>query len=501
MSDASVAEALRSNDRLVVIEAPAGCGKTYQAAEYARWIAQHGLRGQTLILTHTHAACGVFRSRTQDIGRHITITTLDGLIAQIGGMYHQSLGLPLDVSLWARTQKNGFDLLAVKVASFLRFAKNVTRALAQRYTTIICDEHQDTSAAQNAVVMALKEAGARVRIFGDPVQSIYDTDRSSLERWSNLVATADRFEELDTPHRWIDVNEVLGQWVLAARAKLKNGEPIDLRQQLPPGLTVVKAINSSPMHGGYQVDGAARKQIDNAFNVEEQLLVLCAQNSTIRSLRAFWGRRVLIWEGHTQEEISSLIEECKQHTGDARSLASAVVNFIQKISIGFTAVMGRRLVQETQEGCVKKTRGDMLHLQNMAKLIIENPNHIGVGRALGLLKDTRDQSLGFNGMQFDLYRALWDAVNLQKFSDPDEGITILTQRRYGSNLAMPLRCLSTIHKAKGLESEHAIVVPSDAKHFGKAEKNRCVLYVALSRARKNLTIVVDPKSPSPWLIL
>lgn len=500
MSDKSVAEALRSDDRLVVIEAPAGCGKTYQAAEYARWIAQHDTGGQTLILTHTHAACGVFRSRTRNVGRHITITTLDGLIAQIGAIYHVSLGLPRDVSLWARTQNDGFGLLAVKVANLLRFSKNITSALTHRYPTIICDEHQDTSPAQNAVVMQLHKAGARVRIFGDPVQSIYDTDRSSIKRWSDLTALADCFEELDTPHRWVDANVALGQWVLAARTQLKNGKPIDLRRQIPVGLTVVKAMNVSPKHGGYQVDDAARKQINNAFDSDERMLILSAHNPTIRSLRAFWGRRVLIWEGHTQEEVSELIEECKRSVGDAHSLATAIVKFIQEITIGFTAAMGRRLIQEIQSGCVKKTRGDTLHLQNMAKLIIENPNHIGAARALGFLKEICDQSSGFNGIQFDLYRALWDAINLQKFSDPDEGLALLTQRRHGSNTNMPHRCLSTVHKAKGLESEHAIVIPCDTKHFGKAEKNRCVLYVALSRARKNLTVVVDPNSPSPWLL-
>lgn len=40
MSDQTVRDALRSDLRLVVIEAPAGCGKTHQGAEYAREIAQ-----------------------------------------------------------------------------------------------------------------------------------------------------------------------------------------------------------------------------------------------------------------------------------------------------------------------------------------------------------------------------------------------------------------------------------------------------------------------------
>ena len=39
MSGATVSAALRSSARLVVIEAPAGCGKTWQGAQYAQEIA------------------------------------------------------------------------------------------------------------------------------------------------------------------------------------------------------------------------------------------------------------------------------------------------------------------------------------------------------------------------------------------------------------------------------------------------------------------------------
>ena len=84
MSDASVAAALRSAAPLVVIEAPAGCGKTHQGAAYARDVAQ-GTRDRLLIITHTHAACGVFADRTAGLGRHVEIRTIDSLIAQIGG--------------------------------------------------------------------------------------------------------------------------------------------------------------------------------------------------------------------------------------------------------------------------------------------------------------------------------------------------------------------------------------------------------------------------------
>jgi Rad3-related DNA helicase len=70
VSDDSVRQALRSNAGLVVVEAPAGCGKTHQGAEYAVEVAENN-RERVLILTHTHAACSVFGERTRGIGSHV----------------------------------------------------------------------------------------------------------------------------------------------------------------------------------------------------------------------------------------------------------------------------------------------------------------------------------------------------------------------------------------------------------------------------------------------
>ena len=81
MSDASVHAALRSAATLVVVEAPGGCGKTHQGADYAHAIAAGSER--LLILTHTNAACSVFAARTVAAGARVQIRTIDSLIAQV----------------------------------------------------------------------------------------------------------------------------------------------------------------------------------------------------------------------------------------------------------------------------------------------------------------------------------------------------------------------------------------------------------------------------------
>src|SRR5262249_48829608 len=149
MSDSRVAEALRSSAPLVLVEAPAGCGKTHQAAEYANDLLPTVLPGRLLVLTHTNAACDVFQDRTIANRSRIEIRTIDGLISQIATAYHTALGLPADVAAWAHDQgSSGFDQLAVKVANLLLRAPTIRNSLASRYACLICDEHQDSSESQ-----------------------------------------------------------------------------------------------------------------------------------------------------------------------------------------------------------------------------------------------------------------------------------------------------------------------------------------------------------------
>jgi DNA helicase-2/ATP-dependent DNA helicase PcrA len=91
VSDASVRAALRSAAALVAIEAPAGCGKTTQGADYARELVAAGKSGRLLILTHTHAACSVFAHRAKGAGARVEIRTIDGVIANIASIYHAGL--------------------------------------------------------------------------------------------------------------------------------------------------------------------------------------------------------------------------------------------------------------------------------------------------------------------------------------------------------------------------------------------------------------------------
>jgi hypothetical protein len=116
MSDDEVARLLRSAEPLVMIEAPAGCGKTHQGAEYAKDVAASLGAGRLLILAHTHAACGVFHDRTRGAGSKVEIKTIASLTVEMASAYHKALSLPANPEAWAwKNDGAGFEEIAQKM--------------------------------------------------------------------------------------------------------------------------------------------------------------------------------------------------------------------------------------------------------------------------------------------------------------------------------------------------------------------------------------------------
>lgn len=508
MSDASVSAALRSLARLVVIESPAGCGKTFQGAQYASETAEKIGDRRVLILAHTHAACDVFASRTRGVDGRVDIRTIDSLIGEIAGVYHQSLSLPPDTGVWAQSQKDGYGQLAAKVAGLLRASPMIARSLVQRYPVVICDEHQDASADQHAVVMACYEGGASVRIFGDPMQRIFGGKKKSVKvetderRWEDLKLKANLLEELNEPHRWLNDSEPLGRWILRAREALRSGSPIDLRSSLPLGVSIIAAENQSPRRGGYQLSDGEGRQIRDLVKTTNSLLVLAAYNDTVNALRSFFGRRLPIWEGHMRDSLTTLVDEVRRQTGDAPRIAKALIAFVGDVAKGFSlSAYGNRLLDEIAKGCVAKCTGKPATLQVLGKLIIDQPDHKGVAKFLHRLMELIKTDPAFRAVELDCPHELWDAIRLGQFDNMDDGIAEISHRRTHSRPAPPAKAISTVHKAKGLECDNVLIMPCDAQHFGDTTAARSLLYVAMSRAKCSLTFVVSRENPSPLILL
>ena len=508
MSDATVSAALRSSARLVVIEAPAGCGKTWQGTQYAQEIAGTMGDGRVLILAHTHAATGVFASRTRGVGKRIEISTIDSLISQLASAYHRVLDLPPDIGAFARSKKDGYSQLAAKAANLLRASPMISQSIAQRYPIIICDEHQDASVDQHAIVIACQDAGASVRVFGDPIQRVYGSNKkveidADLRRWEELKLKAGAFAELDEPHRWLESSEPLGRWILAAREALRSGQRVDLRSSLPQGVKIIFAENQSPtQRAGYRLAPGEGKPIYEVVRTAKSLLVLSSYNATVDALHACFGRQLPIWEGHVRERLAILLDAVQRNTGNPSRLAQAVLVFLDGVATGFSrSSYGNILLEEVSGGCLARRSGKPAILQVLGRMILDQPDHKGVAKFLNRLNDLIKTNQAFKNVKIDCPREFWDAIHLGQFDDATKGMAAISQRRTYNRPSPPAKTISTIHKAKGLECDDVVIMPCDAKHFSDTPAARSPLYVAMSRARRSLTIVVSSSNPSPLVML
>jgi hypothetical protein len=505
VSDDSVRAALRSNASLVVVEAPAGCGKTHQGADYARDISVATRPGRLLILTHTHAACSVFSDYTKGTSSYAEIRTIDSIIAQIASAYHSGLGLPADIAAWVRGREERHAELAVKVAALMKRYPMIAALVAQRHPVVICDEYQDSSGDQHAVVMALLAHGARLRVFADPMQKIFK-DRTVDGAcppcdWEELTRQAHALEQLDTPHRWSSGCPQLGRWTLAARNALKTGGKIDLRGVLPPSIKIVFAENQAQKNLEYQLTTQDRKSIDAFEQAQSSLLILTRHNVTARSFRGFFNRRLPLWEGHTRPGLEKFVDHLGSNQGDPAALSAAIVTFIADVGKGFSpSAFGNRFEQEARAGCTGKCRGKPAMIQELAHFLVAEPNHYGAAKMLRRLSELKSTDPDFADIAIDCQKEFWDAVRLGDFDTVDAGLAEITNRRIYSRPKPPAKAISTIHKAKGLQCDSVIVMPCDTKTFPDKPDARCLLYVALTRAKSKLLLVLSRSNPSPLVI-
>jgi len=125
----------------------------------------------------------------------------------------------------------------------------------------------------------------------------------------------------------------------------------------------------------------------------------------------------------------------------------------------------------------------------------------GVAKMLRHLSELVTTDSNFTDVKIDCRKEFWEATRLGDFDTADNGFAEITHRRIYSRPKPAEKAISTIHKAKGLECDAVIVMPCDARTFPDKHDARCLLYVALSRAKNRLMLVVSRKSLSPLLTI
>jgi hypothetical protein len=167
---------------------------------------------------------------------------------------------------------------------------------------------------------------------------------------------------------------------------------------------------------------------------------------------------------------------------------------------GFNSRFARVLEREVERPS-KAQRGQITPVMaSMARLIMDGEGHAGYSAATAVLQETiTSKRVPFNEIRIDYPRELNDLIQLRNFADPSLGLAEISHRRSRVHPSPPGRCLSTVHKAKGLERDTVIVFAADGTAFPDNLAKRNLLYVALSRATNAIHLVISKSHPTAML--
>lgn len=498
MSLADLRRALRSDAPTVLVEAPAGCGKTYEAAELARDAAdQLPPEAQVLLLAHTNAAVQEFSHRTQGIRSRIRVATIDSFCLDLVEPYAAALGLPVPLrrAVGAGRDRIGFEQLAPKAAELIARAPTIASLLAARHPMIILDEHQDARPEQHAVARRIADiGGARLRIFGDPMQAIYERRNEPSIGWDAVEREADLRFHLATPQRWRDAPE-LGDWIMHARAELQSGRPLPLRG-CPPSVRVMRVPDLPDPGFGKGLPHMLRQPVQ-AFlrrHSGSRVAILARRNELVWGLHMAAHRGVVVNEGADCEDAYRALEQAMAAVGKPGRLAAVLVDLLSRTSNGMTSGRRGTLDRVFSDTAILVGRNrEMREFLLAFQPIYDDPGLAAFCAVAGAILRSRPDWLT---IRLPESLRLLARLHPTEGEDPRDALdaTIMARKQM---LNRPARSVGTVHKAKGWEFDHVLVGGFSASHFADDVQGRRLTYVALSRATRSIDILVPDLAPSP----
>lgn len=492
----STRAALRSDLRVVVVDAAGGCGKTHEAVEAALDWSREVAEGQeVLLLAHTNAAVREFRKRVAGRRAPIRVSTLDAFALEILSSFSGSVGLPEDIRIGAGVE---FSDLAPKLHELLSKSSTTAAALARHYPVVIFDEHQDASVEQHQILRHFSRNGALIRVFGDPVQGIYDWDGSPVS-WAEVTKDADKVESLSEPKRWRDSPQ-LGTWIVGAREILACGGRID-RQTVPDSVVVhiLSNLDEPPPFYG-ELGGLLVWKIRGVLESCRGPTVVLVRNSRHEKLiRRALPDELAIHEGADYADAYRAFGMATRAGSNPRELALAAIDLMKSSFGGMTKAVEKDLTSSLKADSLDAGRKKkILPLLSRFEGVYEAPSLRSWCRVVG----------GFGvdpPAELILHRprslaAIRNASDLSYDDDPEAAFDeVVRQMRMA--VGVPERSVMTIHKSKGHEFANVIVPIVGAESFPDDDSGRRLLYVAMSRACGTLHLIVPGRSPSPLLKL
>ena len=481
---------------MVYVEAPAGCGKTHEAALLGLDSASKLQPGQrVLLLAHTNAAVREFRQRAARAGAPIYATTLDAFALELVAPRASVLDLPTPLRPGDAEGSVPFESIMGAAVGLLERAPTIARSVGLKYPLVIFDEHQDASQVQHELLRKLRDvAKSRVRVFADSMQAIFGFG-GDLVDCEAVASEADMSETLSEAQRWVDEPE-LGEWLLEARAHLQAEKPLPLASR--PDCVQVHLIPDLPnIHPNFEAAPyQMMSKLQGCCEVDGSLAILVPTKANCRGMRGATQHQIPVYEGSDLPLAHKTLEAVIAREGDPQALCAIAIQLIDETSIGFTKTMREQILScLTPDRMVIGRKEKVRALAEHLAALYDEPSIDMCVRTIKGLTEALPE--GVRIAFPETYRAMGTAVLGGEGDYRDLVAQAIRQRR--DFVKIPDRIITTIHKSKGHEFAHVVVAPLSSNQFPGKDSARKALYVALSRARKSLTIMAPRDYVSPLL--
>jgi DNA helicase-2/ATP-dependent DNA helicase PcrA len=422
--------------------------------------------------------------------------TFDSFSLELVTPYAASLGLPAPLRVGPRGNAT-FIEVSRAARQLLERSPAIARAMGQHFPMIIADEHQDTRIEHHHLCLLLQRAGGScLRLFCDPMQAVFGFDEAELVEVDDLQATA-QVVVLDVPRRWPHVPE-LGAWLSEARAALERGGRLPLATA-PPSVTAIHL--DSPQPRGRQIPPpvlASLRRTLRRIPAGDTVAVLAWRNEDVEGAQRLEREQLVMNEGAAVDIARNTLISVVEASGSAQRMACIGVDLIGAVSVGCTAAVRSQLV-----ACLEPQRVAMGRRQRFGPIaeafapLYAQPDVVTFGRCL-VQACAAAEATGAITIHRAEAVAVLGALALTPEQDPVDAYEEMVRAR-PSDAARRGRLASTIHRSKGCEYDHVVLTHAGSTGFPDNRLSRRLLYTALSRAKRSITILIPDRDPSPLL--
>ncbi len=463
------------------VEIPAGTGKTHLLAASVSVAAEKGAR--SLVLTHTHAGVDAIRKRLKGFGVDTSsyrVDTISSWAFSLASSYPSIAGIAIsEVPDWSDSREYVIGATRVSESAALK------RVHRSSFDYLFVDEYQDCSVEQHHFILTVAEAGPKTVVFGDRLQAIFNFRDNVLVNWDADVVTS--FPDIQVnfePRRWKGHNEALGAWLLDLRKSLTTGTIIDFAANLVDGITFISDTSPRALatiaHGFDDFDESVVLLDKWPNDVAGHASRLGGRYSVMEDINGRFMRERLTGSTNSRSPVMALPSD-----GDPL-IALWFATFAKECVIGLAALDSTVLSRLSENRSINGlSRVGIQPLVDSLELLRLDASYTRLSDAAQVVRSLPSLKI----YRWEAWRDTLNAISMSAENGlpPIENFGLIRDRLRRAGRGPHSRIASRTVLVKGLEYDHVIV--ADLTNFTDPQN----LYVALSRARRSITLV-GPRS-------